>query len=103
MQGECKGEKETFRPDHITIKTFIIGPNRDEARKNFIINCSYSLCKLVEEMETKPRQNLVYSVSTGLKELFLPLHFIPTDEGREQEAAQEPALATLFCSHKHIL
>lgn len=74
LQGWCKREKWTFRPDHVTIKTFITGPNSDEAGKKLIINCFYSLCKLVEEMATKPRQSLVYSVSIGLEELFLPVH-----------------------------
>lgn len=74
LQGQCKGEKQTFGPGHLTINNFIIGPKRDEAKKKFVINCSYSLCKLEEKMETKPRQSLVYLVSTGLEELFLPVH-----------------------------
>lgn len=59
---------------HITTKFFITESNSYEARKKSSINCSYSLCKLVEELGTEPRHSLVYSASTGLEELFLPIH-----------------------------
>lgn len=83
---------------HITTKIFTTESNSYEARKKSSINCFYSLRKLVEELGTEPRQSLVYSVSTRLEELFLPIHsnLIPTNKGRAREPAEEPALTT-FC------
>lgn len=103
-QGQYKGEKETFRPDHTTIKTLIVGSSRDETRKKFIISCSYPLCKLVDEMERKPRQSLVYSVPTGLGELFLSVHWNLFQQMREESVKlQRSQLWPHSSSYKHIL
>lgn len=63
---------------HIAAKIFITESNSYEARNKFSVNSSYSPLKLVEELGTeprhRPRHSLAYSASTGLEELFLPIH-----------------------------